>query len=71
MDVEFRPTFGGTLPPGFNQNLKTTGEPTTYKYEAPYVPLVPADNTVGDVAFKLGISLIVVILLAIYIGLKI
>jgi len=71
MDVEFRQTFGGTLPPGFNVNLKTSDVPTTYDYEAPYTPVQTVDRTVGGIAFKLAVSLIVILLLVIYIGLKI
>jgi hypothetical protein len=70
MDVEFRQTFGGTLPPGFNVNLKTSGEPTVFDYEAPFSPVLPRGVLVKDVVFNLAVSLVVAILLALYIGLK-
>ena len=70
MDVEFRQTFGGTLPPGFNQNLATSDEGTIGK-EAPFVPVSPPSNTVGDRLSKLGWAILAILIFAIIIGLKI
>lgn len=70
MDVEFRQTFGGTLPPGFNKNLETSGEGTPEKYESPFEPVTNENPKVKDIVLKLGLSLVVILLLALYIGLK-
>jgi hypothetical protein len=71
MDIEFRQTFGGTLPPGFNQNLATDETPTETKGEAPFTPLPPHAPTVRDKLQPLFIALIVLLILGVIIGLKI
>lgn len=70
MDVEFRQTFGGTLPPGFNKNLATSDEGTIGK-EAPFTPVPPPSNTVGDRLAKLGWAILAILIFALIIGLKI
>ena len=69
MDVEFRQTFGGTLPPGFNVNLPTTGDPTQ-KTESPFKPVDDGQVKVKEIALKLALSLIMILVFAVYIGLK-
>ena len=69
MDVEFRPTFGGTLPPGVNVNLPTNGT-TDKKYEAPFSPVQDDTPKVKELALKIALSLLVVLVFAVYIGLK-
>ena len=71
MDIEFRQTFGGTLPPGFNQNLATNDTPSQTKGEAPFTPVQTPEPTVGDKLRPLFIALIVVLILGLIIGLKI
>jgi len=70
MDVEFRQTFGGTLPQGFNENLATSDQGTTGR-EAPFVPVPPPSNTVGDKLSKLGWAILAILIFAAIIGLKI
>lgn len=70
MDIEFRQTFGGTLPAGFNQNLETSDEGTVGK-EAPFVPVSVPSPTVGDRLSKLGWAILAILIFAIIIGLKI
>ena len=70
MDIEFRKTFGGTLPPEFNKNLETSGEGTIGK-EAPFVPVPPPSNTVGDRLSNLGWAILAILIFAVIIGLKI
>jgi hypothetical protein len=69
MDVEFRPTFGGTLPPGFNVNLPSNAN-TDKKYEAPFSPIQDDSPKVKELALKIALSLLVVLVFAVYIGLK-
>ena len=70
MDIEFRKTFGGTLPPEFNKNLETSDEGTIRK-EAPFVPVSPQSNTVGDRLSNLGWAILAILIFAVIIGLKI
>ena len=70
MDIEFRKTFGGTLPPEFNKNLETSDEGTIGK-EAPFVPVLPPSNTVGDRLSNLGWAILAILIFAVIIGLKI
>jgi len=70
MDIEFRQTFGGTLPPGFNKNLATSDEGTIGK-EAPFAPVPPPSNTVGDKLYNLGWAILAILIFALIIGLKI
>lgn len=69
MDVEFRPTFGGTLPPGFNVNLPTNSD-TSRKFETPFTPIPDETPKVKEIALKLALSLLVILVFALYIGLK-
>ena len=69
MDVEFRPTFGGTIPPGFNVNLPTNSD-TSKKNEAPFRPIQDDTPKVKELALKIGLSLLVMLVFALYIGLK-
>lgn len=69
MDVEFRQTFGGTLPPGFNVHLATNGN-TDRKNEAPFSPIQDDSGKVKEIALRVALSLLVVLVFAIYIGLK-
>jgi len=70
MDVEFRQTFGGTLPAGFNQNLATSDQGTVGR-EAPFTPLTPPSTTVGDRLSKLVWAILAILIFAAIIGLKI
>lgn len=70
MDVEFRQTFGGTLPAGFNQNLATSDQGTVGR-EAPFTPLPPPSTTVGDRLSKLVWAILAILIFAAIIGLKI
>jgi hypothetical protein len=69
MDVEFRPSFGATLPPGFNVKLQTNSD-TSRKFEAPFTPIPDATPSVKELALKLALSLLVMLVFALYIGLK-
>jgi len=69
MDVEFRQTFGGTLPAGFNVNLPTSGDPSQ-KTESPFKPVDDGQVKVKEVALKLAVSLVMILVFALYIGLK-
>ena len=69
MDVEFRPTFGGTLPPGFNVNLPTNSD-TSRKFEAPFTPIPDETPKVKDIALRIALSLLAMLVFAVYIGLK-
>lgn len=69
MDVEFRPTFGGTVPPGFNVNLKTNDN-TDKKYETPFRQVQDDTGKVKELALRIALSLLVVLVFAVYIGLK-
>lgn len=69
MDVEFRQTFGGTLPPGFNVNLATNAD-TSRKFEAPFTPVPDETPKVKDVALRIALSLLAMLVFAVYIGLK-
>ena len=69
MDVEFRPTFGGTLPPGFNVNLPTNSD-TGRKFEAPFTPIQDDSQKVKDIALRIALSLLAMLVFAVYIGLK-
>ena len=71
MDIEFRQTFGGTLPPGFNENLITNGDPSPTKGEAPFTPVPPQNPTVGDKARQMLTALCLILILGLIIGLKI
>jgi hypothetical protein len=81
MDIEFRPTFGGALPKGFNVNLATSDAPTSSSLEAPFEPVKPNvpqyatpdqnDPKVKDQFIKLFVALLVILLLSIFIGLKV
>jgi len=56
-DFEFRPTFGGTLPPGFNVNLATSDQPTVpIKYESDFEPIPPTDLGVPSVLSSLKVA---------------
>jgi hypothetical protein len=80
MDIEFRPTFGGALPKGFNVNLATSDAPTYSPLEAPFEPVkpnVPQYATPGEVApkvqdqfVKLFAALLVILVLTLFLGLK-
>ena len=81
MDIEFRPTFGGALPKGFNVNLATTDAPTYSPLEAPfehvkpnvpqYAPPGQNNPKVKDQFVKLFVALLVILLLSIFLGLKV
>jgi hypothetical protein len=48
-DIEFRQTFGGALPPGFNENLATSAEPTkALDFESKFEPIPDPDLGVPD-----------------------
>ena len=72
-DVEFRPTFGGTLPPGFNVNLATSDQPTQdINFESKFEPIqqevdVPSilnSLKVMSVATKILLAILVILLFA-------
>ena len=72
-DVEFRPTFGGTLPPGFNVNLATSDQPTQdINFESKFEPIkqevdVPSflnSLKVMSVATKVLLAILVILLFA-------
>lgn len=69
MDVEFRPTFGATLPPGFNVNLPTNSD-TGRKFETPFTPIQDDSQKVKDIALRIALSLLAMLVFAVYIGLK-
>jgi hypothetical protein len=71
MDVEFRQTFGGTLPPGFNKELVTSDEPSPTKGEAPFVPSEEPRGLVQDKATKLFWLILAILFFGLFIGLKI
>lgn len=73
-DVEFRPTFGGTLPPGFNVNLATSDQPTqAIDFESKFEPIPKPDSDlplilnnlkVMSMASKMLLAVLVILLLA-------
>jgi hypothetical protein len=73
-DIEFRQTFGGTLPPGFNENLATSAEPTqplALKFETKFEPIPDPNLGVPDVLNSLKVmniatKIVLAILLVIF-----
>jgi hypothetical protein len=73
-DVEFRPTSGGALPPGFNINLETSDKPTqAIDFQSDFEPIPPPDSGLPDVlnnlkvmsmATKMILAVLVILLLA-------
>ena len=80
-DIEFRPTFGGALPKGFNVDLPTNNDQTYSSLEAPFEPVKPnvpqyaatTDDApkVKDQFLKLFLALLVILMMSIFLGLKV
>jgi hypothetical protein len=74
-DIEFRQTFGGTLPAGFNVNLATSAEPTqVFDFESKFEPIPDPDLGVPDalnslkvmnVATKIILAILLVLFFAV------
>lgn len=61
---DFRPSGGGSLPPGFNVNLPQSDKPSEIKGSAPFFNPQPEDEKVWQIFFK-GFVILVMILLAV------